>query len=317
MGLVVTIVAALTIVGVAALGLILEQKGGTPSATAASTLRIASATQEVSAFPTRAPISQIAQATGSEASPLILRANVDPQSGSPMTTVTRAPSAAAAAPNVKDQSLSSISKAIVQETRRLKDDAMGWAHKLQELDLKLQLDLKKNQDVEATVKNINECLVVLRAAAGRLAPDAETRVTLRKQEVAVRDLAIRAEVHPNPEIRKTAGYFQQKTTELHALNRSVEEIRTRLVTQIDRLEELKIQLEFNRTAAQIGEAVKGGEVSLDNIQAMTADAQRIAADLDGFGRASAVVTEPAEAAKPVDVKKRIGTLKNGPRSRIR
>jgi hypothetical protein len=46
---------------------------------------------------------------------------------------------------------------------------------------------------------------VLRAAAGRLAPDAETRVTLRKQEVAVRDLAIRAEVHPDPEIRKTAA----------------------------------------------------------------------------------------------------------------
>ena len=39
------------------------------------------------------------------------------------------------------------------------------------------------------------------------------------------------------------------------------------------------------TTAQIGEAVKGGEVSLDNIQAITADAQRIAADLDGFGRA--------------------------------
>jgi hypothetical protein len=215
---------------------------------------------------------------------------------------------------------------MVYETARLKDDATGWAHKLQELalDLKLQLDLKKNQDVEATVKNINECLVVLRAAAGRLAPDAETRVTLRKQEVAVRDLAIRAEVHPDPEIRKTAGYFQQKTTELHALNRSVEEIRTRLVTQIDRLEELKIQLEFNRTAAQIGEAVKGGEVSLDDIQGITEDAQRIAADLDGFGRASAVITEPAEAvkpvevAKPVEVKKTIpGNPKERSRTRIR
>ena len=170
---------------------------------------------------------------------------------------------------------------MVHETTRLKDDATGWAHKLQELelDLKLQLDLKKNQDVEATGKDLDEYLVVLRAAAGRLAPDAETRVALRKQEVAVRDLAIRAEVHPNPELRKTADYFQQKTTELRALNRSVEEIRTRLVTQIDRLEKLKIQLEFNRTAAQIAEAMKDGEVSLDNIQAISEDAQRIAVDL--------------------------------------
>jgi hypothetical protein len=241
----------------------------------------ASVTQEVSALSTRAPVSQIAQATGSEASPLILQANVDAQSGTPMTTVTQAPSAAAAAPNVKDQSPSTISKAMVQETARLKDDATGWAHKWQELelDLKLQLDLKKNQDVEAAGKDIDECLVVLQAAAGRLAPDAETRVTLRKQEVALRDLAIRAEVHPKPELRKTADYFQQKTTELHALNRSVEEIRTRLVTQIDRLEKLKIQLEFNRTA-QIAEAMKDGEVSLDNIHAISEAAQRIAADLD-------------------------------------
>ena len=317
MRLVVIIVAALTIVGVAALGLVLAQKGATPTATAASTVYIASVTQEVSALPARAPVTQIAQATGSEASPLILQANVDAQSGSPMTTVTQAPSAASA-PKVKDQSPSTISKAMVHETARLKDDATGWAHKLQELDLKLQLDLKNNQDVEVAGKDINKCLVVLRAAAGRLAPDAETRVKLRKQEVAIRDLAIRAEVHPDPEIRKTAGYFQQKTTELHALNRSVEEIRTRLDTQIDRLEELKIQLEFNRTAAQIGEAVKGGEVSLDDIQAITEDAQRIAAELDGFGRASAVVTEPVEAAKPVEVIKRIPeNPKERPRSRIR
>jgi hypothetical protein len=319
MRVVVIIVAALIIVGLAAFGLVLAKKGATPTATAVSTVRIASATQEVSALPARAPVSQIAQTTGSEASPLILQANVDAQSGSPMMTATQAPSAAPAAPNVKDQSPSTISKAMVNETARLKDDATGWAHKLQELEL----DLKKDQDVEATAKNINECLVVLRAAAGRLAPDAETRVTLRKQEVAVRDLAIRAEVHPDSKIRKTAGYFQQKTTELHALNRSVEEIRTRLITQIDRLEELKIQLGIV-TAAQIGDAVKGGEVSLDDIQAITEDAQRIATDLDGLGRASAVVTEPAEAAKPVEVakpvepKKRIlGTLRNGPRSRIR
>ena len=101
---------------------------------------------------------------------------------------------------------------MVHETTRLKDDATGWAHKLQELelDLKLQLDLKNNHDVEATGKDIDECLVVLRAAAGRLAPDAETRVTLRIQEVAVRDLAIRAEVHPDPEIARLRAIFNKR-----------------------------------------------------------------------------------------------------------
>jgi hypothetical protein len=118
MRLVVIIVAALTIVGVAALGLVLAQKGTTPTTTAASTVRIAS-------LPARAPVSQIAQAMGSEASPLILQANVDAQSGSPMTTVTQAPSVAAAAPNVKDQSPSTISKAIVPRDHAIEGRCHG------------------------------------------------------------------------------------------------------------------------------------------------------------------------------------------------
>ena len=135
MGLVVIIVAALTILGVAALGLVLAQKGATPTATAASTVYIASVTQEESPLPARAPVTQIAQATGSEASPLILRANVDAHSVSPMTAVTQAPSAATVAPNVKDQSPSTISKAMVHETARLKDDATGWDTNCKSLSL--------------------------------------------------------------------------------------------------------------------------------------------------------------------------------------
>jgi len=54
-GLVVIIVASFTILGVAALGLVLAQKGATPTATAASTAYVASVTQEVFALPARAP----------------------------------------------------------------------------------------------------------------------------------------------------------------------------------------------------------------------------------------------------------------------
>jgi uncharacterized protein involved in outer membrane biogenesis len=209
---------------------------------------------------------------------------------------------AAAAASLKDKNFdpSTISKAIVEEASNLKNDATGWSQKMQELEA----DLRNNQqDVEATGKDIDACLGVLRAAADRLAPDAEARVALRKQEAGIRDLAIRAEVHSDPEIRKQAGFFQQKNSDMRALNRSVEETRTRLVTQIDRLEELKVQLEFNRAAVQISEAVKGGEASVDSIQTIVTDAQRLAADLDSFGKASATTaaTKPAEPAKPVVV----------------
>jgi hypothetical protein len=129
MRFVVIIVAALVIVGLAAFGLVSAQKGATPTSTAASTVRVASATQNVPALPARTPVSQIAQAAGSEASLLILQARVDAQTGSRMTTGTQAPlAAAAAAPNVKDQSFgpSTISKALVHETVRLScPDACG------------------------------------------------------------------------------------------------------------------------------------------------------------------------------------------------
>jgi hypothetical protein len=190
MRLVFIVVIPLTTVGVAAIGFNLAQNGSTSTAMPASTAYIAPVTPEVSALPGRAPVNQIAKATG----------NVESQSSNPMTTVTQAPSAAAAAgPKVKYQSFGpgSISKAIAAETRRLKNDATGWAEKLQKLmlTLKLQdleLDLRKNQDVEAKGKDIDDCLIVLRAAASRLTPDAEAGATLRKQEVAIRDLAIRA-----------------------------------------------------------------------------------------------------------------------------
>jgi hypothetical protein len=308
MRLVFIVVIPLIIVGVAAMGFNSAQNGSTSTAMPASTGYIAPVTQEVS-LPGRAPVNQITKATGSAASPLILQANAESQSSNPMTTVMQAPSVAAAAgPKVKYQSFGpgSISKAIAAETRRLKNDATGWAEKLQKLmlTLKLQdleLDPGKNQDVEAKGKDIDDCLVVLRAAASRLAPDVETGATLRKQEVAIRDLAIRAEVHPDSKIRKTADYFQQKTAELHSLNRSVEEVRTRLVTQIDRLEELKVQLEFNRTVAQIDEVLKDGEINLDNIQAIAEDAQRIAADLYGFGRAARTYSALTPRASPVTI----------------
>ena len=67
MRFVVIIVAALVIVGLASFGLVSAQMGATPTVTAASTVRVASATQNVPALPARAPVSQIAQATGSEA----------------------------------------------------------------------------------------------------------------------------------------------------------------------------------------------------------------------------------------------------------
>ena len=200
-------------------------------------------------FPTKTPPVQIATASTPAQRKMIVKT-----SGT----------AAAAGRTVKDKSFdpSIIAKTIGDEASRLKNDAVEWGQRLQELEA----DLKSSQNVDGPAKDVDGCLVVLRAAADRLTPNSETRAALRKQEDAIRDLAIRAEVHSNQAIRKIAGHFQQKTAELHAVNRSFEEMRTRLVMEIDRLQELKIQLQFNHAVAHSGELLKEGEVSVDNIQ---------------------------------------------------
>jgi hypothetical protein len=206
--------------------------------------------------------------------------------------------APAAVADIKDKNfdLSIISKAIVDEASRLKNDAAGWYKKIQELELDFN---KSQQDDEATAKDVDESLIVLQAAASRLGPDAEARVALRGQEGALRELASRAEVHSLPDIRKTASYFQQKTTELHALNRAVEEARMGLMTQIDLLQELKVQLEFNRAGGQIGELLKRGEASTNSIQVIATNAQQLANDLAGFGRRTAATGQSPDRTNSV------------------
>ena len=91
------------------------------------------------------------------------------------------------------------------------------------------------------------------------------------------------------------------------MTRSVEETRIQLITQIDRLEELKAQIEF-RGGGQIGESIKRGQDTLSGVQVIADNAQRLANDLNGFGRTPTAETTtpaqttnaPAAATKPAD-----------------
>jgi peptidoglycan/xylan/chitin deacetylase (PgdA/CDA1 family) len=112
MRFVVIIVAALMILGLAAFGLVAAQKGDTPTATAASTVPVASATGHVPALPARTPVSQIAQATGSETPVTAATMPSRPLAALPAAPTTRlaqttlAPASSAAsapAPNVSTQ----------------------------------------------------------------------------------------------------------------------------------------------------------------------------------------------------------------------
>ena len=74
-----------------------------------------------------------------------------------------------------------------------------------------------------------------------------------------------------------------------------------LTTQIDNLQD---QLAFNHAAAQNGQPLKGAQNSLERLQALTADAQRLAADLDSFGGNPVVPAKPVDEGKAVEATKR-------------
>jgi hypothetical protein len=194
-----------------------------------------------------------------------------------------------------------IAKTIIEEASRLTNDAVAWGTKLKELELELR---NGAPHVETVRKHVDECIVVLQAVAERLAPKSDTRISLQRQEDAIRDLANRAEVRAEQSIRKIAGYLQQKTTEFHALNRSMEETRIQLIAQIDQLQELKEELNFNHAAAQNGDPLNGAKTTLAHLQALTADAQRVANDLDSFGANPSVTGKPADLGASVEAAKR-------------
>ena len=78
-----------------------------------------------------------------------------------------------------------------------------------------------------------------------------------------------------------------------------------MITLIDRLDELKAQIEF-RGGGLIGESIKRGKEILSGVQVVADNAQRLANDLNSFGRTPAAETTnfaqgtnaPAAAAKP-------------------
>ena len=115
-----------------------------------------------------------------------VEAQTSPKATGDQDASSKAAAAIASEAKNKNFDLSTISRAIADEASRPKNDAAGWVQKLQQLELDLN---KTQQDDEAAARDLDESLVVLRAAAGRLGPDAEARATLRKEEAAVRELA--------------------------------------------------------------------------------------------------------------------------------
>jgi hypothetical protein len=184
------------------------------------------------------------------------------------------------------------SKVMGETATRLKENAAEKSKKLQELEA----DLKKNQlSVTAVQKDMGEIVLVLRAAEEEIAPDADYRATLAKEVNGLRSSASQSEVDLDRAIRQKAPYLQQKVAELQALGRDGEEIRTRLVTQIDLLEELEGHMQLPGATTRTGESVRNARAHVEGIEALAGRAERLATELYNYDGSNVAGSNPGPA----------------------
>jgi hypothetical protein len=195
----------------------------------------------------------------------------------------------------------STSKAMGEAATRLKEDAAERDKRLQEL----VLDLKRSQEESGGVlKDLNEIILLLQEAADRLGPDAETRKLLAKEAAGVRISGIQAEADLDREIRQRAPYLQQKAAEIEAVGRDAEEVRTRFVTQIDLIEEMKERTQFGGAMPRIDEPARNVANYFQALQAMATRIERLANDIynyDGNPPKSAATPAVAPSASTTPV----------------
>lgn len=186
-----------------------------------------------------------------------------------------------AQPNQTD--MGAIAKNLGDEALKLREDTSRGLRKLDELERDLTIN---QQNTENTRKTVDELMSLLREGASRLSPDGVYVRTLDSQEAVVRDFGNRAAAKTDAEIRKLAAWYKDKAEEIAGIRREAEQLRTRLLAQIDRLEQQKERLEFAIAVTQIEQFIKNARAYLDTLNTIAVGAKNLADNLgNAFGTA--------------------------------
>jgi uncharacterized phage infection (PIP) family protein YhgE len=166
-----------------------------------------------------------------------------------------------------------IAKSLGDDALKLKQETERGLQRLDELEGQLRANQQNTANAKKTVE---ELLSLLREGADRLAPARVYRSTLKAEEDTVRDYANRAAANTDSEIRNKAGWFKDRADEIAAIQSEAEQLRTRLISEIDRLEKQKVQLEFAVAATQIEQFIKNAHEYLDTVSKMATGAKNLA-----------------------------------------
>jgi DNA repair exonuclease SbcCD ATPase subunit len=195
----------------------------------------------------------------------------------------QAPSTSPPSPSQSSRAadMGAVSKELGEEALRLTEEAARGLKRLDELQAALETDQRRTQNAKQTVEQL---LSLLREGVGRLDPSGAYVRTLDAEESTVRDFANRAATNPDTEIRPMAEWFKGKADEISAIRRNAEQLRTRLLTQIDRLERQQERLEFAIAATQVESFIKNARAYLDTLSNIANGAKSLADNIaNAFG----------------------------------
>jgi chromosome segregation ATPase len=181
--------------------------------------------------------------------------------------------------STRSTDMGAISRELGQEALRLTEEAARGLKRLDELQTALEADQQNTQNARRTVEQL---LSLLREGVARLDPGGAYVRTLDAEEASIRDFANRAATNPDTEIRPMAEWFKGKADEISAIRRNAEQLRTRLLTQVDRLERQQERLEFAIAATQVESFIKNARAYLDTLSSIANGAKSLA---DNIGNA--------------------------------
>jgi hypothetical protein len=186
-----------------------------------------------------------------------------------------------AAGNSPGVDMGAISQKLGQETLSLRQQALDATTRLDALEKSLADGQRNTEQATATV---DELLKLLRGLAARLSKDGQYAQLVNAEKNTITNIGDRATAHPNPKVRDLAPWYQAKADNLSQDLSDAEQLRTKLLAEIDRLEKEKDVLSFTIAAANIEAFIKDARDYLDILSNLAATTKGLADDIgNAFG----------------------------------
>lgn len=187
-----------------------------------------------------------------------------------------APDPAIIAPEAAQPDIHGAVRQLGRQGEELQQSVQGSLNKLRELQSALKQNLN---DVDTAIQRTDALIAMFAEYRKMIGSDSEAYKLLQQGETMAQEMAHRAEADPDPEIQKSARFFQDDAAKLANIRRDFMEGSTEMVRDMERLGRLKHRMAFTRQLYAMDQFVKNAESYLNIVKD---DAERMRALANGL-----------------------------------